>query len=253
MCSVTFVPGRSGYVLGMNRDEQRSRLPALAPEWRRLRGRACLFPREQSGGTWTGVNDHGVTLALLNWYSVQPRFIPFPISRGTIIPALLPLVTPAGLELNLARLPLGQVNPFRLLAVFPERKRVIEWRWNQAGLERADHLWQITGWFSSGFDEPGAQLARERYLRRWIAQFDSERAAGWLRRLHASHSPEPGPYSFCMHREDAATVSYTEIHLAGSSVRMRYAPGNPCERADRDQIALKAVVDGSPIPHLKNR
>ena len=31
----------------------------------------------------------------------------------------------------------------------------------------------------------------------------------WLRRLHRSHLPERGPFSICMHRSDAATVSYT--------------------------------------------
>ena len=40
----------------------------------------------------------------------------------------------------------------------------------------------------------------------------------WMRRLHRSHVPAPGPFSICVHREDARTVSYTEIEAASGAV-----------------------------------
>ena len=66
MCTVTLVAQRNGYVLGMNRDEKLSRVAALPPKAFRLGHRTALFPSEPSGGTWIGVNDAGVTLALIN-------------------------------------------------------------------------------------------------------------------------------------------------------------------------------------------
>ncbi|MEW6303391.1 MAG: hypothetical protein AB1705_07975, partial [Verrucomicrobiota bacterium] len=51
---------------------------------------------------------------------------------------------------------------------------------------------------------------------------------GWLRGLHRSHEPARGPYCFCMHRADAATVSYTEVTVSRTMGTMRYWPGAPC-------------------------
>ncbi len=42
-----------------------------------------------------------------------------------------------------------------------------------------------------------------------------------------SHLPERGPFSICMHRSDAATVSYMEVAVSGQRATMRYKPG-PC-------------------------
>jgi hypothetical protein len=50
----------------------------------------------------------------------------------------------------------------------------------------------------------------------------------WLRRLHRSHSPKRGPYSTCMHRDDAATVSYTEVVVSRHGATMGHTPGAPC-------------------------
>jgi hypothetical protein len=228
MCTVTLIARKNGYSLGMNRDEQRSRPTAMPPAVCRLNGRNCLFPSEHNGGTWIGVNERGLTLALINWYSVPNRACPSE-SRGTVIPALLPSSTPIELERTLRQLTLGKLNPFRLITVFGALTRVMEWCWDQEELTRIDHPWRLGGWFSSGFDEPGAQLAREAFLRKSAPTSTDDS----LRDLHSSHVPAPGPYSFCMHREDAATVSYTEIIVRGNRIEMNYTPGSPCESRER--------------------
>jgi hypothetical protein len=97
-------------------------------------------------------------------------------------------------------------------------------------MTREDHRWDLGIWISSGFDEPGARRERGRIFRQALRQ----RSAGtleWMRRLHHSHIPEAGPYSICMHRADAATVSYTEVLVSARRGRMRYQAGAPCERA----------------------
>jgi hypothetical protein len=50
-----------------------------------------------------------------------------------------------------------------------------------------------------------------------------------LRRLHCSHQPERGAFSVCMHRDDAETVSYTEIIAGQDGARMRHAAGALCK------------------------
>jgi hypothetical protein len=111
--------------------------------------------------------------------------------------------------------------------VFMAKREVVEWSWDLRRLQRVDHPWETNTWISSGFDEPGAQSIRGRTFRRAQRQA-SAGTVEWLGRLHRSHKPARGPYSICMHREDATTVSYTEIRVSGASLTMRYLPTAPC-------------------------
>jgi len=223
MCTVTFIARRNGYALGMNRDEKLSRVPGLPPARHCLNGRTAIFPSEPSGGTWVGVNDAQVTLALVNWYSVPSRASHDPISRGEVTRTALGLADAQAIEQHLGQFPLERTNPFRLIGVFPQTKSVVEWRWNLSQLERLDHDWQTNIWISSGYDEWGAEIARRRIFvaagKKGVAK-----DLRWLRRLHGSHDPAPNAYSICMHRADARTVSYTEITVTGSATRLAHAP-----------------------------
>ncbi|HXJ57243.1 MAG TPA: NRDE family protein [Verrucomicrobiae bacterium] len=227
MCTVTFIARRNGYALGMNRDEKLTRAAGLPPCLTHLNGRAILAPSERGGGTWIGVNDTGATLALINWYSITSRVGGQAVSRGEVVKLALPSDSSLLVDAVLKELPLARVNPFRLIGVFPACKAVVEWRWNHQRLERRDHCWRTNTWISSGFDEPGAQQTRGRTFGEALRQ-TSAGSTDWLRRLHRSHGPECGPYSTCMHREDAATVSYTEVTVSRQMATLRYAPGAPC-------------------------
>jgi hypothetical protein len=127
-------------------------------------------------------------------------------------------------------LPLHDMGPFRLLVIAPRERAVRELRWDRHTLDERPHAWEPRHWFSSGCDEPRAQHERGRTARAaW-----REAGAGslpWLRRLHGSHEPERGPFCFCMHRRDAATVSYTEIVVTRRAATMRYHDGALCTTA----------------------
>lgn len=227
MCTVTFIPRDSGYALGMNRDEKRERLTARPPSRLRLEGLTLLCPSEPNGGTWVGVNDTGSTLALVNWYSVLERVTEQPVSRGEVVKQVLTADSAASVDTALAQLPIARLNPFRLIGVFPASETVVEWRWNLWRIERVAHDWRMNTWISSGFDEPGARQTRGNTFREALRQ-RSVGSSSWLRRLHCSHAPERGPYSTCMHRDDAATVSYTEVTVRRQVAILRYVPGAPC-------------------------
>ena len=227
MCTVTLIARRNGYALGMNRDEKLSRAAGLPPRLMHLNGRAILAPSEPGGGTWIGVNDAGATLALINWYSIASRVAGQAVSRGEVVKVVLPSDSPALVDAGLKEFPLARVNPFRLIGVFPTCKAVVEWRWNLQQIERRAHRWRTNTWISSGFDEPGAQKMRRQNFGEALRQ-TSAGSTEWLRRLHRSHSPKRGPYSTCMHRDDAATVSYTEVVVSRHGATMGHTPGAPC-------------------------
>src|SRR5262249_23130580 len=127
------------------------------------------------------------------------------------------------------KLPLRCVNPFRLVGVFPGSQEIIEWRWDLKRLTCKRHKWRSQQWISSGFDELQARRERSRTFRQKLQQ-RSAGTLGWLRRLHRSHAPHPGPFSTCMHRADAATVSYSEIVASDQKLEMHYFVGPPCSQ-----------------------
>jgi hypothetical protein len=226
MCTVSFLPNARGFYLAMNRDEKRSRSVAHPPSIIDLRVCRAVFPREPKGGTWISVNDAGVCLALINWHRVEREPKHHAISRGQVVRDLAGKSSANKIADGVMKLPLRRLRPFRLIAIVPSEKLVIEWRWNLEWLTMRNHEWQRQHWFSSGFDESRAEFERQRVC---DAAEDRQTTGTlkWLRQLHCSHAPKRGPSSICMHRADAATVSYTEVSVSGRRARMSYKPG-PC-------------------------
>ena len=227
MCTVSFVPNQRGFYLAMNRDEKRTRVKALRPTIVGVGERRVILPREPNGGTWVAVNDRGICIALINWHRIEREPRGSIISRGEVVMALAGRSSTQEIAAGLAALTLRHLRPFRLIAIVPFEKKLTEWRWNLESLSPRKHPWQRQHWFSSGFNERRAQLDRRRVCR---AAEDEQSVGGlaWLRRLHRSHLPSPGPFSICMHRPDAATVSYTEVVVSSRRVQMSYKSGSSC-------------------------
>jgi hypothetical protein len=223
MCTVSFVPKANGFYLAMNRDEKRSRATALPPKVFDLSDRRVIYPRELSGGTWIAVNDSGVCLALVNWHRIEREPVNRIVSRGRVITALAGKANSADVANGLRGLRLQATRPFRLIAIIPADKAITEWRWNLERLSKHKHPWRTQHWFSSGFDERKAESVRRSTCERRPTTDINQ-----LRALHRSHAPRRGPFSICMHRDDAATVSYTEIKVEDGKITMYYKPGPPC-------------------------
>ena len=65
MCTLTYLLTDISYALFFNRDDQRSRLPAIPPKVNQNLN--AIYPVDPQGeGTWFAVNQQGLTLALLN-------------------------------------------------------------------------------------------------------------------------------------------------------------------------------------------
>jgi hypothetical protein len=221
----------------MNRDEQRSRIAGLPPARFVLGERIVVHPREPAGGTWISVNDHGVCFALVNWYAIPAR-APLPtVSRGEVVLAVRACGTGAEAEDQVAALHLPRMNPFRLVGFFEAEQRVVEWRWDGRELTVTRHPWSAGQWLSSGHDEPTAQRFRSAAYQGVLSESDAG-SVEWLRRLHESHEPECGPFSTCMHRDDAATVSYTEVDVGEAGVVMRHCNGPLCAGPPLEEIAV---------------
>jgi len=236
MCTLSFLPNKDGYVAAMNRDEQRKRAAAMPPAIRREGDVSMLYPQESGGGTWIGGNSYGNLLALLNWYSKEKKEPGEKSkSRGELIPSLLREPDANSTELALRLFDFTGIFPFRLFGIFPTERLIREWRWDANQLTTKFHEWGRHHWFSSSWSDERAEAERGAACERTWRE-DLTNPSDWLRQLHASHIPEPGPFSICVHREDAATVSYTEIFYGQGQLQMAYSPGNPCQGGESPRV-----------------
>jgi hypothetical protein len=234
MCTVSFLPTAAGFRLAMNRDEKRRRVAALPPEIFALGDRRVAYPREPDGGIWLAVNDTGFCLALLNWHRIEREPRGRIESRGGIIPRLIAAKDSRAIARLLRGMSLQNVRPFRLLVIDRGQRRVTEWRWDVKNLAARQPAWRIQHWFSSGHDELRAERERAEICATWSLGGSSP-----LAKLHASHFPKRGPFSICMHRRDAATVSYSEVVATAARIALRYQPGPPCKGRARITRSLR--------------
>ena len=228
MCTVTFVPKPGGYLLGMNRDESRSRERALPPAVVRAGELEAVYPRETStGGTWIAANAAGAVMAVLN-QNRGPAPLSKTRSRGDVIPSLIHMARMAEVARSLDAADFTGMMPFLLAGIFPAEQRVAEWKWDGAALQGRSWNWQPRHWFSSGISDAMAAQVRGAFCESAWRRRDAG-SVEWLRRVHVSHAPVQGSFSVCVHRPEAASVSYTEIAFDGRRLDLRYHAGAPCE------------------------
>lgn len=241
MCTVAFIPRPGGgYLLGHNRDELRSRAAGLPPERHDRSGKSFLAPRDpDGGGTWIGVNEAGMTLCLLNAAERAPSRLPEePRSRGLVLWDLLDLGggDAVGARLQQTRALLCEVRAFHLVAVEPggaDREAMsAHWTWNGERLTR-ELREGPTMYVSSSYDQAAVERERgaawQRLLRQHTAP-DETALSRWL----ASTGETPGPFSVCMSRSNAVTVSRTLVRVGGGKIEMSYLDGPPCEPSSRE-------------------
>ena len=129
MCTVSWQFDTAGYQLFFNRDELNSRQPALPPEIKQHQNTRIIAPTDtDAGGTWISVNEHGLTLCLLNNYAAPAQIVDQDwISRGQLVSDHSHFREPDGLINQLQSTHLYHYRPFDLLA-----------------LSLNDHIWQLS-------------------------------------------------------------------------------------------------------------
>jgi hypothetical protein len=243
MCTLTFVPTEDGYLVAMNRDELLTRQLALPPKVFERSGIEMVYPREPSGGTWIAANSQGNLLALLNWNGNEFRNLGEKRkTRGLVVPKLAGELDSLATDSSFRRMNLHGMFPFRLVGFFRSERIINEWSWDGGARRKLAFSWARKHWFSSSLSDSLAEKERGRTCE--TAAVEPEAGSNdWLRRLHRSHVPRPGPLSVCVHRQDAATVSYTEVRCGRTQVAMDYLDGNPCLKEGFDELATLALQD----------
>lgn len=222
MCTVSWMRQPEGFRLWFNRDEQHDRADALPPavydDQSALPWIAPIDP--QGKGTWLALNAAGVALGLLNYYPAQRQpAASGERSRGLLIRDLIPQVTQVErMGEALADLDLSVYPAFYLLGWDPEG--VCWWIWDEKRLRRVDEA-EVRAPITTSSFRPAA-VAADR-LEHW-EHLPRPLAPEAVSAYHRACDPARSAYSVCMEREDARTVSLSEITVTPGEVLYRYQP-----------------------------
>lgn len=240
MCTLSWtIPAPGAMSLCFNRDEQKTRSQGRPPDRFTADGRQYLAPTDpDAGGTWIAVSEAGLSLALLNYTQGSAEPPERPTSRGLLIPSLMARDTLDEVDQHLLTIPLQAYRPFLLVGLQADGF-VCRWCWDGRVLDRIPLTLRDRPVTTSSRRPVLIQEQRRRIFDRILQERGSDRLAD-LRAGHASHRPRCSEESICMHREDAETVSYTEVEMTEASVTLSTASCSPC-RLSTDDFIRKQV------------
>lgn len=222
MCTVSWSVEKGGYRLFFNRDEQLTRAAALPPlEWTTA-NHTFYGPKDPAGGgTWIGVDPHGWTTAVLNYYdatSVVPETRLR--SRGELVSRLAPEKDNARVSEVLSGLDLSAYAPFHLLRVSPEGAGK-GWTFDGAGMI-AKEIQSADLPLTTSSQDTARVVARRKaiYVSLNAGGAVSADALGMFHRYFDSSDPAA---SVSMRRPDAQTVSLTKVVVRPKEITLEYA------------------------------
>ncbi len=218
MCTLTYLLTEHGYEIYFNRDEQRSRLLAIAPQFNP--NLKAIYPIDANGqGTWLAVAQSGLCLALLNNYQAPATPVnKNSISRGQLILSLLGSNDDVLTQLQAMDLTVYQ--PF-VLCVFPaglslSNSHIYVVKWGASKLTQGSVDLPIT---SSSVDFDEVCLKRQQKFAALV-----DKAAPQSEQLKAYHysTEAQGKHSVQMSRDDAKTVSVSHLVVGEDVVSFEY-------------------------------
>lgn len=208
MCTVIASWGAGQFLLGMNRDEQSSRVHVD------YRDGDIFFPHDPiSGGTWLGISKEGRVAALLNNGVKQNE----PCSRGEIVPFVLD-------RKHVRELTLTNYAPFSLFVYNHFDQTAMGYTWDGERLH-AGKVRSPRAQTSSQYE-----VTERRYAH--IAELVREEPLSIRRveKILRDHTPKQGPVSVCMHGKRSETVGSSIIEIKGNQIQFYDMIGSPCSK-----------------------
>lgn len=257
MCTLTIIPcnlsgpgaSETGIRVVCNRDESRLRPAALPPQLLRFGSRSAFMPVDPlSDGTWIAVSDAGLVFVLMNvnvkaskarLHEIGPAPARPILSRGTIIPFVLQAANLSEARVIVATMYHQPFAPFRL--VIADRANFAEFVWaeGRGHASEPETIEQPLLFTSSGLGDDVVAVPRRRLFdecfasrREWRVSQDEFHRHSWMGNEHVS---------VWMTREDALTVSRTEVELGSDRLTMNYHArvGNSPELVDSETMTLQ--------------
>ncbi len=230
-------------LVAANRDEFHAR-PATGPRVHTWNGRQVIAPiDERAGGTWLGLNDGGVFVALTN--RPASRLDASRRSRGLLVADALGRSTAAKAVEAALQLPANAYNPFNLFVADAEHAFTVVYE------EKARVRVLAPGVHVIGNADPDdakvPKIARLLAEAERIASEPEHAALESLAALCRSHDArsENALERTCIHTTDYGTRSSTVLRRGAQREQdvLRFASGAPCETPYDDLTPLLRALD----------
>ncbi len=161
MCTVTYIPTESGYILTSNRDEKKTRGIAIAPK----QYGEIFYPKDtDKGGSWIVSKKNGDSVCLLN--GGFAKHVPqnnYSKSRGLL---LLEIAMADSMISYIDSLNLSTIEPFTLVVI--EKNNAYEIRWDGVEiykiiLEKKPYIWSSVTLYSNAII-----VKRQQWFVQWL-------------------------------------------------------------------------------------
>lgn len=220
MCTVTYLPTISGFILTHNRDEAPARSPnAISRE--KTGDDVLLFPRDtRAGGAWVVTSKSGKTACLLNGAFIKHHHNPpYRRSRGLVLLDFFQWEEPGHF---FQAYDLEGIEPFTFL--FFRRGEAVELRWDGTSRHvKQLHPGEPHFWCSATLYPPEMQTRRELVFRRWLETRPGDPDPRSLVRLHRTGSVGDPENDYVMNRGGkVCTVSISQVTLTFGFSNLRY-------------------------------
>lgn len=144
MCTLTYIPTKTGFVFTHNRDENALREPAFPPSVSIVNGIEILFPKDgRAGGTWIACNQIWSVCLLNGAFEKHKHLPPYAKSRGIV---LLDFFAFDDLKTFSTVYDFSGIEPFTLVCAENHLLSVFELRWDGErtyfkALDREPQIW----------------------------------------------------------------------------------------------------------------
>jgi hypothetical protein len=217
MCTVSYLPQPSGFVLTSNRDEAPGRSPVeLSADTQQ----SYIFPKDTlAGGTWICASNTDRLICLLNGaFEKHQRNLPYRRSRGLVV---LDAFEYSNIHDFFEQYNFAQIEPFTMVIV--DQGNLFELRWDevQTHLKQLDPQ-QAHIWSSSTLYPADVRQTRSAWFDAWLTQTPQ---AGRLDifNFHNSAGADDTWNGLVMNRNDIVrTVSITSVEQHDGTWAMYY-------------------------------
>jgi len=218
MCTLTLVPANQQLIITMNRDESIARNEGQPHRWLDSDHPKRWFGTDEAtGGSWFGVNEYGLAVALLNRY--QEHNPEASHSRGELIPSLLraPSRSAAEHQLDTTAWPLYDTLDIFLI----DHNGMTHTQWDGRCTQRWYEPPGPSLYTSASAALAAATLYRQRIFRRHLTSgppFDPDR----LINVHRTRCAERPALGLLMERPGRHTKSLCQAVLGDNHIHARY-------------------------------
>ncbi len=221
MCTVSYLPLDTGFLLTSNRDEWKQRPAALYPKEYLLFNRKITFPKDpQANGTWIAMSKE-FTLCLLNGAFVKHQHKPpYRLSRGLV---LLDFYQYLSVEKYITEYNFEGVENFTLLIKSNTSNAFHEVRWDGTKIHHKvlNHLEKYI-WSSCTLYTDEIITERKQWFAEWLSTHKSYTQKDIIH-FHTFAGKGDHTNDVIMKRESGVqTVSVTSIQKTVDNLEMKY-------------------------------